>query len=78
MRVLGLIGMVLALAIVGLLAKKQLSDGAMSASSPAAAAAAAAGGGAAAGAALPPPQLQQQIRQSLDAAMQPRPLPDAE
>ena len=69
MRALGLIGLVLALAIVGVLVKRQI--GGMESTSPAADAR---------------PQLtqteqarqvQQQFKQSLDAAMQqPRPVPD--
>ncbi|MBT2299981.1 hypothetical protein J7E70_05840 [Variovorax paradoxus] len=62
MRVLGLIGLVLALVIVGLLVRKQM-------------------GGVASAAAADPrtqsQQIQQQFKQSLDAAMQqPRPLTD--
>ena len=66
MRALGLIGLVLALVIVGLLVKKQMgsmvgapaaADGRVSVSQPR--------------------QVQQQFQQSLDAAMQqPRPVPD--
>ena len=63
MRVIGLIGLVLALVIVGMLAKKQL--------------------GVAATPALPQGdarvqagQIQDQIKQSLDAAQQRRPMPD--
>jgi len=71
MRIAGLIGLVLALAIVGLLVKKQLSS------------VVAAPAGAPAGAAQPADaraqsqQIQQQYKQSLDAAMQQRrPVPD--
>jgi len=70
MRALSLIGLVLALAVVGLLVKKQLGAVAppTAASAPAS----------------PAPtvreqsqQIQQQVKQQLDAAMsQPRPLPD--
>ena len=74
MRLIGLLGLVLALALVGLLAKRQLAGLAPTALPQ---------GAAPAGAALPPAtareqgqRLQQQLRQSLDAAMQPRPLPD--
>ena len=66
MRALSLIGLVLALAVVGLLVKKQLGAVAPAASG------------------TPAPtvreqsqQIQQQVKQQLDAAMsQPRPLPD--
>lgn len=58
MRVLGLIGLVLALAIVGLLVKKQMSSIAPPALSSAPAQS---------------QQIQQQFKQSLDAAMQQRP-----
>lgn len=66
MRALGLIGLVLALVIVGVLVKKQM--GGM------------AGGAPAVDGRAPvsqPRQVQQQFQQSLDAAMQqPRPVPD--
>ena len=66
MRALGLIGLVLALVIVGLLVKKQM--GSM------VGAPAAADGRASVS---QPRQVQQQFQQSLDAAMQqPRPVPD--
>ena len=68
MRLLGLVGLVFALLVVGVLVKKQAS----SLVAPAA--------NAASGAALSTPaqgrQLQQDIQKSLDAAMQPRPMPD--
>lgn len=68
MRLLGLVGLVFALLVVGVLVKQQAS----SLVAPAA--------NAASGAALSPPaqgrQLQQDIQKSLDAAMQPRPMPD--
>ena len=65
MRALGLIGLLLALVIVGVLVKKQL--GAM-AGTPAVDSSAQA---------PQPQQIQQQFKQSLDAAMQqPRPVPD--
>ncbi len=75
MRLFGLLSLVLALALVGLLAKRQLA-GLNPAVPPQ-------GVAAPSGTAAPPAtareqgrQLQQQIRQSLDAATQPRPLPD--
>lgn len=57
MRILGLIGLVLALVIVGVLARKQL--GGMASAD-----------GAAGGAAAQGRRVQEQVRQSLDAAMQ--------
>lgn len=74
MRVIGLIGLVLALAIVGLLVKKQMS----SIAAPALSSAPAPGGSAPAGdARAQSQQIQQQFKQSLDAAMQQRrPVPD--
>jgi hypothetical protein len=70
MRVLGLIGLVLALAIVGLLVKKQMS----SIAAPALSSAPASAGSAPAGdARAKSQQIQQQFKQSLDAAMQQRP-----
>lgn len=65
---LGILGLLLAVAVVGLLAKKQLT-----ARAPAAAPVA----GGAAPAAVPLQQLPQQMRQAMDEAMrQPRPVPD--
>lgn len=74
MRALGLVGLLLALLIVGLLVKKQLSGVAAPVlpAGPAATGNAPAGGDARAQS----QQIQQQIKQSLDAAMQPRPMPD--
>lgn len=74
MRVFGVIGLLLALLIVGLLAKKQLSGVASPVlpSVPAAATGSAPAGDARAQS----QQIQQQIRQSLDAATQPRAMPD--
>ena len=67
MRVLGLIGLVLALVIVGVLVKKQM--GSMAGGAPASVDGRAP--------ASQPRQVQQQFQQSLDAAMQqPRPIPD--
>lgn len=62
MRMLGLVGLVIALLVVGLLMKKQTGSLVAPASAP-----------------LAPAQgrqLQQDIQKSLDAAMQPRPMPD--
>jgi hypothetical protein len=68
MRALGLVGMLVALLIVGLLVKKQLGVG-VPASGAAASPAAAVSSN--------PRQAQEQFKQSLDAAMQaPRALPD--
>ena len=69
MRMLGLVGLLVALVVVGLLARKQLG-GVAAPVLPAA--------GAAAGEARAPnpQQIQQQFKQSLDAAMQARPVPD--
>ena len=64
MRVLGLVGLVIALLIVGLLIKKQMGSvvAPASANTPSTPAQGR--------------QLQQDIQKSLDAAMQPRPMPD--
>ena len=64
MRMLGLVGLVIALLVVGLLAKKQ--TGSVVAPASANAPSTPAQGR----------QLQQDIQKSLDAAMQPRPMPD--
>ena len=64
MRMLGLLGMVMALVVVGLLAVKQLRPTAAPTTSP--------GAGAASDAGSPSRQVQQ-YKQSLDAAMQQRP-----
>ncbi|MBN8750345.1 Uncharacterised protein [Xylophilus ampelinus] len=72
MRTLGLIGLVLALVIVGFTMKKQLATVA-----PAPAVAPAAGDGSAPNERAQSQQIQQQIKQQLDATMsQPRPMPD--
>lgn len=72
MRALGLIGLVLALLIVGFSMKKQLATVA-----PAATGTPAAGDGAAPNVRAQSQQIQQQIKQQLDATMsQPRPMPD--
>lgn len=73
MRVVGLIGLVLALLVVGVLVKKQLGVAAALAlptgvSAPA--------GAPAGDVRAQSRQLQEQIKQSLDAAQQRRPMPD--
>ena len=73
-RVLGLVSLVLALVIVGLLVKKQLGGMANPALPTASGADAAVA--APAPASSNPRQVQEQFKQSLDAAMQPRALPD--
>ena len=73
MRVVGLIGLLLALVIVGVLVKKQLGGVAASPLSPGAVASTPAAAG---NVREQSQQIQQQIRQSLDAAQQPRPVPD--
>ncbi|RZL64532.1 MAG: hypothetical protein EOP81_08235 [Variovorax sp.] len=69
MRSLGLIGLVLALLVVGVLVKKQMTVVAPATAVPA---------GASQGADVrtQSQQIQQQVRESVDAAMQPRPMPD--
>lgn len=72
MRALGLIGLVLALVIVGFTMKKQLA-----AVAPAAATATSAGEGGAPTVRVQSQQIQQQIKQQLDATLsQPRVLPE--
>jgi hypothetical protein len=73
MRVVGLIGLVLALVVVGVLVKRQLGGVAASPLPPGAAASAPAAAGDVRAQAQ---QIQQQFRQSLDAAQQRRPMPD--
>ena len=69
-RIFGLAGLVVALAVVGLLVKKQLTNTAVPAVS-------AQGAGTLTAPASNPRQVQEQFKQSLDAAMQaPRPMPD--
>ncbi|MBS0340723.1 MAG: hypothetical protein JSS56_09355 [Proteobacteria bacterium] len=69
-RMLGLVGLVVALAVVGLLVKKQLTT-------PVAPAVSVEGAGTLGAPASNPRQAQEQFKQSLDAAMQqPRPMPD--
>ncbi|WP_431276515.1 hypothetical protein ACQ858_10205 [Variovorax ureilyticus] len=73
MRVVGLLGLVLALLVVGVLARKQLG----AATTPALPAGASAPAGAPAGdVSTQGRQLQEQIKQSLEAAQQRRPMPD--
>ena len=77
MRGLGLIGLVLALLVVGVLAKKQLAGTQAIAVPPAASATSEppAPQGQVGNVREQSQQLQQQYQQALDAAMQPRPLP---
>ena len=73
MRLFGWVGLLLALVIVGLLVKKQLAGVAapvLPVGTPAAA------GAPAGDTRAQSHQIQQQIKQSLDAAVQARPLPD--
>ncbi|SCK55231.1 hypothetical protein VAR608DRAFT_5681 [Variovorax sp. HW608] len=73
MRIVGLIGLALALLVVGVLARKQLGV----AATPALPTGASAPAGAPAGdVGMQSRQLQEQIKQSLDAAQQRRPMPD--
>lgn len=73
MRTFGLVGLLLALVIVGLLVKKQLAGVA----APVLPAGAPVTGSAPSGdARAQSQQIQQQIKQSLDAAVQARPVPD--
>jgi len=78
MRVFGLLGLVLALAIVGLIAKKQMTTSAAPAlpSVPGAAAPAPAPGEAPADVRTQAQQVQKQVKEALDAAAQARKLPD--
>jgi hypothetical protein len=72
MRMFGLVGLLVALVVVGLLVKKQLGGVA----APVLPAGTAATAGAPAGdARAQSQQIQQQFKQSLDAAMQARPVP---
>jgi hypothetical protein len=72
MRTLGLIGLVLALLIVGLLVKKQMAG----LSAPVVGATGAAAAAPSGDVRAQSQQIQQQFKQSLDQAMQPRPTPD--
>ncbi|MEJ8809650.1 hypothetical protein WKW77_01125 [Variovorax ureilyticus] len=73
MRAIGLIGLVLALLLVGVLAKKQMSPAVAPALPPGAQATHPAPAG---DARTQSRQIQEQIKQSLDAAQQRRPMPD--
>jgi len=73
MRAIGLVGLLLALVVVGVLVKKQLNVVA----APVLPTGAAVAGGAPAGdVRAQSQQIQQQIKQSIEAAQKPRPLPD--
>jgi len=72
MRGLGLIGLVLVLVIVGLVAKKQMSSMASSAQPSVPGVAAPATGDAR----MNPQQVQQQVKEALDAAVKTRQMPD--
>ena len=76
MRVFGLLGLVLALAIVGLIAKKQMTTSAAPALPSVPGAAAPAPGEAPADARTQAQQVQKQVKDALDAAAQARKLPD--
>ncbi|MEJ1169923.1 hypothetical protein [Variovorax sp. CCNWLW235] len=76
MRMFGLLGLVLALVIVGLLAKKQLATTAAPALPVVPGAASPAPGEAPANARTQVQQVQTQVNQSLDAAAQARKMPD--
>ena len=68
MRSLGLVGLVLALLVVGVLVKKQMSSVVPAAASQS--------GAPAPTARAQSQQIQQQVREQVDAAVQARPLPD--
>lgn len=72
MRGLGLIGLVLALVIVGLVAKKQMTSMASSTQPAVPGVAAPAAGDAR----MNPQQVQQQVKDALDAAVKTRQMPD--
>lgn len=76
MRVFGLLGLVLALVIVGLIAKKQLTTAAAPALPSVPGAAAPATGEAPADVRTQSQQVQQQVKDALDAATQARKMPD--
>jgi len=76
MRVFGLLGLVLALVIVGLIAKKQMTTSAAPALPSVPGAAAPAPGEAPADARTQAQQVQKQVKDALDAAAQARKLPD--
>jgi hypothetical protein len=76
MRVFGLLGLVLALAIVGLLAKKQLTTAVAPALPSVPGVAAPAPGSAPADVRTQTQQVQKQVKEALDAAAQARKMPD--
>jgi hypothetical protein len=76
MRVFGLLGLVLALAIVGLMAKKQLTTAVAPALPSVSGAAAPAAGEAPADVRTQAQQVQKQVKEALDAAVQARKMPD--
>ena len=76
MRVFGLLGLVLALVIVGLIAKKQLTTAVVPALPSVPGAAAPAPGEARADVRTQSQQVQQQVKDALDAAAQARKMPD--
>ncbi len=76
MRVFGLLGLVLALAIVGLIAKKQLTTAAAPALPSVPGATAPAPGEAPADVRTQAQQVQKQVKEALDAAAQARKMPD--
>ena len=76
MRMFGLLGLVLALVIVGLIAKKQMTTSAAPALPSVPGAAAPAPGEAPADVRVQAQQVQKQVKEALDAAAQARKLPD--
>jgi hypothetical protein len=76
MRMFGLLGLVLALVIVGMIAKKQLTSAAAPVLPPVPGAAAPAPGDAPADARTHAQQVQKQVKDALDAAAQARKMPD--
>jgi len=76
MRMFGLLGLVLALVIVGLIAKKQMTTSAAPALPSVPGAAAPAPGEAPADVRTQAQQVQKQVKEALDAAAQARKLPD--
>lgn len=76
MRSLGMIGLVLALLVVGVLVQKQMRHGVGAVSAvPVASPAPGAAGAPVSTVRAQSEQIQQQVRQQLDAATQPRPMP---
>ncbi|MBT2336803.1 hypothetical protein J7E49_23225 [Variovorax paradoxus] len=76
MRMFGLLGLMLALVIVGLIAKKQMTSAAAPALPTVPGVAAPASGEAPANARTQARQVQQQVKEALDAAAQARKMPD--